>query len=341
MEDPLISVIVLTCNGREHLEECLTALRNQTYPRVEIILVVNGSRDDSARFVRKRFGAAVRVIELPENRGYTGGNNIGLKSARGDYIAFLNDDTRVDLRWLEEMHKALESKPEFGMVACKIVSYYDPEIIDNVGHLVFRDGTFRGRGRLENDRGQYDRQEEVLAPSGCAFMTRRDILDRVGGFDEDLFIYGDDADLSLRVRLAGWKVIYVPGALVFHKYSATTGPYSPFKAFLVERNRFWLTVKCFPIGALLLSPFFIFLRLIFQAYGAVSGRGAAGKYCRQYSPFSLLGILIKANLAGLAGLPKMWKKRREIKSLQEVSDREFYRWLKKFSLSARELALKD
>ena len=341
MKSPLISIIVLTCNGKEHLEECISALRKQTYSRTEIILVDNGSRDGSAEFVRRRFKASVRVVELSENIGYTGGNNAGIRAARGEYIAFLNDDTRADPRWLEKMYAALEGGPKFGMAAGKIVSYYHPDIIDNVGHLIYRDGTFRGRGRLERDRGQYDQTEEVLAPSGCAFMVRKKILDRVGGFDEDFFIYGDDADLSLRVRLAGWKVIYVPTALVYHKYSATTGAYSPFKAFLVERNRIWLTVKCFPLGALLASPFFVCLRLFFQAYGVVTGRGAAGKYTRQFSALSLLFILIKAHLAALAGLPTMWKKRRKIKSSQKVSNREFYRWLKKFSLSARELALKD
>jgi len=341
MNPPLISVVVLTCNGREHLEECISSLREQTYPRVEIILVDNGSRDGSADYVRERFPKGVTIIELPENIGYTGGNNAGIRSAHGEYLAFLNDDTRADPIWLEEMYAALRKDPRRGMAAGKILFYYDPEIIDNVGHLIYRDGTFRGRGRLEKDHGQYDRVEEVLAPSGCAFMVRADILDEVGGFDDDFFIYGDDADLSLRVRLAGWSVVYVPPARILHKYSATTGAYSPFKAFLVERNRIWLTVKYFPIGALLCSPFFAALRLLLQAYGVVTGRGAAGKYSRQFSAFSLLFILIKAHLAALAGLPKMWKKRRMIRSRKKVSNREFYRWLREFSLSARELALKD
>jgi GT2 family glycosyltransferase len=340
-KNPLVSVVVLTCNGREHLEECLGSLLEQTWPGREIILVVNGSTDGSADLVRRRFGETVRVIELPENIGYTGGNNAGLRAARGDYVAVLNDDTRTDPRWLEAMVETLQRRPDCGLAACKILSYREPEIIDNVGHLMYRDGTFRGRGRLERDRGQYDREEEVLSPSGCAFLVRKAALDEAGLFDEDFFIYGDDADLSLRVRLAGWKAVYVPSALVYHKYSATTGAYSPFKAFLVERNRIWLTVKCFPPGPLIQAPVFAAGRILLQVYGVLAGKGAAGAFARQYSAFSLPVILLRAHLAALKGLPRMWKKRRGIHRRKKVSNREFYSWLKRFRLTARELALKE
>lgn len=337
----LASVVVLTCNGKEHLEECLESLKSQTYPKLEVILVINGSDDGSADFVRRCFGDFVRIIELPENIGYTGGNNVGLRAARGRYLALLNDDTRLHPEWLKNMVESLEKQADYGMAACKILSYYQPEIIDNVGHIFYRDGTFRGRGRLEKDRGQYDREEEVLSPSGCAFLVRREALDEVGLLDDDFFIYGEDADLSLRIRLAGWKVVYVPSAIVYHKYSATTGAYSPFKAFLVERNRIWLTLKNFPPGALLMAPIYAALRMIYQIYGVLAGRGAAGEFARQYSPLSLLGILIKAHLSALTGAPLMWRKRKKINRLKKVSNREFYRWLKQFSLSAKELALKE
>ncbi len=337
----LASVVVLTCNGLEHLEECLDSLKAQTYPELEVILVINGSKDGSTDYARKRFGDFVRIIELPENIGYTGGNNVGLRVARGEYLALLNDDTRLHPDWLGKMIEALEKQPDYGMAACKILSYYQPENIDNVGHIFYRDGTFRGRGRLEKDRGQYDREEEVLSPSGCAFLVRRAALDKVGLLDDDFFIYGEDADLSLRIRLAGWKVVYVPSSIVYHKYSPTTGPYSPFKPFLVERNRIWVTIKNFPPGALLMAPVFAGLRMIYQSYGVLVGKGAAGEFARQYSSLSLLGILIKAHLAALAGAPMMWRKRLKINRQKKVNNREFYGWFKRFSLSAKELALKE
>ncbi len=337
----LVSVVVLTCNGREHLEECLGSLLEQTWPEREIILVLNGSTDGSAELVRDKFAGAVRLLELSENIGYTGGNNAGLRAARGEYVAVLNDDTRTDPRWLETMVETLRRRPDCGLAACKILSYRDPEVIDNVGHLMYRDGTFRGRGRLERDRGQYDREEEVLSPSGCAFLARKAALEEAGFFDEDFFIYGDDADLSLRVRLAGWKAVCVPGSVVYHKYSATTGAYSPFKAFLVERNRIWLTVKCFPPGPLLLAPFYALGRILLRAWGVLAGKGAVGAFAGEYSAWSLPVILFRAHLAALKGLPRMWRKRKDIRRQRKVSDREFASWLRRFRLTARELALKE
>ncbi|MCX6348166.1 MAG: glycosyltransferase family 2 protein [Candidatus Aureabacteria bacterium] len=281
------------------------------------------------------------MVVNERNLGYAGGNNAGIRAARGAYIALINNDTRADPAWLSEMIAAMGKDPSCGMAAGKILSYSDPTAIDNVGHVFYRDGTFRGRGRLEIDRGQYDRPEEVLSPSGCALLFRRSALDRVGLFDEEFFIYGDDAELSLRLRLNGWRTLYAPTAVVYHKYSASTGAYSPFKAFLVERNRIWLTIKYFPLGALLLSPVFAVLRMSLQAYGVAARKGAAGRFARQYSAGALVLIALKANLAAAQGLPRMWRKRREMKKLKRVGAAEFNSWFKRFGLSAKELALKE
>jgi GT2 family glycosyltransferase len=336
----LASVVVLTWNGKEHLEECLSALLAQTYPEKEIILVDNASSDGTVSFVRERF-PSVRLVANEKNLGYTGGNNAGIRAARGVYIALINNDTRADPAWLSALVAAMRGDPSCAMVAGKILSYGDHRVIDNVGHVFYRDGTFRGRGRLEADRGQYDRPEEILSPSGCALLFRRAALDRVGLFDDDFFIYGDDAELSLRLRLNGWRALYVPTAVVYHKYSASTGAYSPFKAFLVERNRIWLTIKYFPIGDLLLSPAFAAWRMFLQAYGVAAQKGAAGRFARQYSAGALALIAVKANLAAFRGLPRMWRKRREMKKIRRVGAAEFNGWFKRFGLSARELAWKE
>lgn len=340
-QTPLASVIVLTCNGRAHLQECLESVFDQSYPDFEVILVDNGSRDGSASFARGLFRDRIKIIVNSENRGYAGGNNAGIRSARGQYIALLNDDLRLDRNWLKESVSVLEEREDFAIAAGKILSYYRPAEIDNVGHLFYPDGTFRGRGRLEIDRGQYERVEEVMAASGCAMVLRKKALDQAGLFDEDFFIYGDDSELCLRLRWLGWKAIYAPRAVVFHKYSATTGAYSPFKAFLVERNRIWITIKYFPPLALALSPFYALTRFVLQVVAVLTGKGAAGQYTRQYSPLSLPLVLIKAHLAALAGAGRMWHKRVEINRMKKVAAREFYSWRRRFGLSARELAFKD
>jgi GT2 family glycosyltransferase len=227
------------------------------------------------------------------------------------------------------------------MLASKIFLQGGLKTIDNVGHLIYRDGLNRGRGRLEVDRGQYEKVEEVLFPSGCAALYRRDMLEEVGLFDEDFFAYGDDTDLGLKGRLAGWTCLYVPKAVVHHRYSQSSGAYSALKAFYVERNRVWIAVKFFPLSLLLASPFYTFLRFALQGYGALTGRGAAGRFTEAHSSGQLLQILLKAYLGAFRGLPRMWKKRREIRKRTRVSEAEIRSWFFRFGMSAREISLKD
>jgi GT2 family glycosyltransferase len=167
------------------------------------------------------------------------------------------------------------------------------------------------------------------------------MLADVGLFDTDLFAYCDDTDLGLRARLAGWRCRSVPAAVVFHKYSAASAAYSPLKAFLVERNRAWVAVKCLPAPLLLASPLFTLLRLAAQAWGALSGRGAAGRFTGAHSPAALFVVLLRAHAAALRGLPGAWRKRRAIQRNRRVSAWEAIAWLRHHRMSVREIALKD
>jgi len=336
-----VSVIVVNWNGREHLERCLGSLLRQTLAGVEVLLVDNGSSDGSVEFVRARFGTAVRVLEQAENLGYAGGLNAGIGAARGRHLVALNSDTEVDPDGLARLVAAADRWPNAGMFAPKILSFDDHGILDNVGHLLYADGLSRGRGRLEPDRGQFDREEEIVLPSGCAVLLRRAMLADVGLFDADLFAYCDDTDLGLRARLAGWRCRSVPAAVVFHKYSAATDAYSPLKAFLVERNRAWVAVKCLPAPLLLISPLFTALRLSAQAWGALSRRGAAGRFASTHSPWALLGVLLRAYAAALRGLPATWRKRRVVQRRRRVSTWEAIGWLRRYGMGVREVALKD
>jgi GT2 family glycosyltransferase len=338
---PSVSVIIVNWNGKDYLKDCLQSLRAQTFSDYEVILVDNGSTDGSVEWIRENFPGWVRVLANKRNEGFSGGNNRGIRASSGKYIVLLNNDARADPRWLEELVKMAEENPRAGMLACKIYLQGGSKIIDNVGHLMYRDGLNRGRGRLEADQGHYEKIEEVFFPSGCAALYRREMLEEVGLFDEDFFAYGDDTDLGLKGRLAGWKCLYVPGAVVHHRYSQSSGAYSALKAFYVERNRVWIAVKYFPLTLLLASPFFTFLRFALQGYGALVGRGAAGRFSETYSPAKLLRILLKAYLAALRGLPGMWKKRKEIKRRTRVSEDEIRTWFRRFGMSAREISWKD
>lgn len=336
-----LSVIVVNWNGRQHLAVCLDSLRRQTLAGIEIVLVDNGSSDDSLALVRERYGDAVRVVALGENRGYAGGLNAGIAAARGRYLLPLNSDTEVAPECGARLVAAADAHPTSGLFAPKILEFERRDRLDNVGHWLYPDGLSRGRGRLELDRGQYDGEEEIVLPSGCAVLLRRAMLADVGLFDEDLFAYCDDTDLGLRARLAGWRCRAVPSAVVYHKYSAASAAYSPLKAFLVERNRAWVAVKCLPAPLLAVSPLFTLARLGGQAWGALSHRGAAGRFTAAHSPLALLGVLLRAYAAALAGLPATWRKRRRIQRRRRVSAWEPIAWLRRWGMGVREVALKD
>lgn len=340
MASPFVSAIVVNWNGKNYLEECLESLRKQTFFDFEIIVVDNGSTDGSVELLRSRFPECL-VIQNPSNYGFARGNNQGIEKAKGKYIALLNNDAQADSLWLAELVKEAEEEPRAGMLASKIYLQGFAGIFDNVGHLIYRDGLNRGRGRLEEDRGQFAKREEVLFPSGCAALYRREMLDEIGLFDEDFFAYGDDTDIGLKGRLAGWKCLYVPQAIVYHQYSKSSGSYSPLKAFYVERNRVWIAIKYFPLSLLLQSPFYTLWRFFLQGYGALVGQGAAGKFTQEYSHFRLLAVLIKAYFSAFQGLPKMWKKRKEIKKLTRVNKKEVLSWFHRFGISAREISLKE
>ena len=338
---PVLSVIIPNWNGRRFLEECIDSLKGQTFQHFETLLVDNGSTDGSADFAEERYGKFIRVLRNKENLGFAGGNNIGIQAARGEYIVLLNNDTWADPHWLDELFKATRSDPPVGMWASKVCSYFQRDRIEGVGELIYWDGLVRARGQYEQDHGQHDVMEEILFPPGCGAMYRKSLFDGIGLFDEDFFAYADDTEIGIRARLAGWKCLFVPRAIVYHKNSGTAGQYSPLKAFYVERNRLWLTIKYFPFPLLFLSIFFTPYRFAFQAYGALTHRGAAGRFTEIYSPLELIVILLKAYGSGIRLLPRMWKKRRMLRPLRKVSYGEIFSWFKRFGISAKEISLRN
>jgi len=337
---PEVSVIIVNYNGVHLLKECLESLQGQTFKDFEIVLVDNASTDGSVAFVKNAY-PDVTVIENRENLGYGGGNNAGIRQSHGRYVVLLNNDTKVDPQWLEKLMGPAERDDRAGMCASKIMNYYHPEIIDNAGLLIYRDGVARGRGRLEKDAGQYSHEEEVIFPSGCAGLYRRDMLEEIGLFDEDFFLYVDDVDIGFRARLAGWKCIYAPEAVVYHKYSATTEPYSSLKAYLVERNRIWVVIKCFPAGLAIASIFPTLLRYLMQGYGIVTGKGAGSRLVRTGSGAGSIRILVRAYVSAFRKFGKMQGKRQQISKTRKVSTGEIASWFRKFGIGVKELALKD
>jgi len=336
----LASIIILNFNGKKFLKDCFKSLRNQTYQNFEIILIDNGSTDDSVEFIKKKF-PEIKIILNKENLGFAYANNQGFKIAKGKYFITLNNDTKTDEKWLENLILVAENDNKIGMVASKILSLKNPSLIDSVGVEICLNGMSRGRGRIEIDNGQYDRVEEILLPSACAALYRKKMLEEIGFFDDKFFAYCEDTDLGIRGRIAGWKAFLAPNAIVYHYYSGTAGKYSPLKAFLVERNHFWLVIKNFPLKLILFYPFFTFWYYILHFYGILINRGSSSKFLKSFSLWSLLWSILKAYPLAFCGLFKVLDDRRKIKKQQKISNKDFYLLLKKFRLSFKEVTLKE
>jgi len=329
-------VIVVNWNGEAYLAECLDSLLAQTYPRIEVIVVDNASVDGSVRLLTERYLAKIRLIRSQTNRGFTGGNNMGIAAASGEYVLLLNNDAVADPGWAAALVRAAQVDPEVGMCASKIVCYDDPAVIDSAGLLLARDGLGRGRGRLARDNGRFNEAEEVLMPSACAALYRRAMLDAIGLFDEEFFMYCEDVDLALRGRVAGWRCRYVPDAVVRHRYSQSAGGYSPRKIFLVERNRIWVMLKSFPWTSVALSVPWTALRLYWHLYAAWKGRGGAGRAAEEFHVFVLAGTVLRAYLAAVSGAMSVLRRRRG-----GVSAVVFSRWLRYDGVSARDVAMTE
>ncbi len=336
----LISVIVVNWNRCSLLRRCLESVVAQKGVQFETIVVDNGSSDGSAGMVEREF-PSVRLILNPENRGFCAANNQGIRAARGDYIALLNNDAEARPGWLSALREIFDRcGDEFGMAASKILVYEDPSRIDKAGHLIYPDGQNRGRGTGETDSGQYDAVEETLWPDGCAAMYRKSMLDRIGGFDEDFFAYGDDAELGLRARLGGWRCMYVPTAVVWHHRGATLGLDSGRRLKLIERNRVLLAFKLFPWSLLWLNAVYYLGRLATGAWAAARGRGEAALYAGVRGKFRIALALVQGDLEALFLLPRILKKRRQLQNIRRLSAAQLRRLILDNRISLQDLNAK-
>lgn len=331
-----VSVIIVTWNGKDLLGDCFESLERQSYKDFEIILVDNGSTDGTLDYVQSLNLENMKVIPLSSNQGFSGGNNAALPHASGSILALLNNDARPEEMWLEKGVKALENGAD--MVACRILKA-DRKTIDKAGHLIFFDGLNRGLGTGQPDGPFFSQRQEALWPDGCAAFYRKSMIDHIGFFDSDFYLYGEDADLGFRARRAGYSCVYEPEACVIHLQSSSLGKFNPQKIFFVERNRIYLLIKNFPLSWILMSPFYTLKRYIFNLVSLLYGRGAAAGFRQERSSLLLATVLLKASFAGALGIPKMIVKRRNVPNV--LSNKEIKNLLRLFKISARELTLRD
>lgn len=245
---PKVSIIVVNWNGKNDTIECIKSLKLLDYPNYDIIVVDNGSTDGSQKVLKKKF-PDITLIELKENIGYGGAANEGIKLAikRGsDYVFPINNDIILDKNLLKELVRVAESDPKIGMVCPKILWYDRPDWICSIAGRVDLKFMIQLPKHIGNipDRGQYDKIMEVDAAG--IFLVKKEVVERVGMFDPNYFLYLEDFDWCIRVRRAGYRIIYVPTAIMYHKGSASVGgPSSPIPIYYNTRNRFLLISKNF------------------------------------------------------------------------------------------------
>ena len=280
----------------------------------------NGSTDSSVDYVREHF-PEVSIVSLHANRGFSAAANAGIKASDSEYVVLLNNDTEVGPGWLEALARAVDTHPEAGLFASKLVDFHDRRFLDGAGDALRLSGLPYRLGHGEEDFGQFGKLTSVFGACGAAALYRRSMLEEIGLFDEDFFAYCEDGDLSFRGRLAGYECLYVPDAVVYHVGSASTGgKRSATATRLGTRNSLSLLVKNLPLSIVPhILPFFVFGQVARLLTAAASGT-------------------LKAHLQGLveAGrhLPLMLEKRRIIQSDRKISDAEVRRLLRESQVAA-------
>lgn len=240
---PSASVVVVSYNTAAHIETCLLSLLALDYPRVEIIVVDNGSTDGSVELVRARF-PDVEVVELPDNKGFAGAASIGLYMAGGDVVATVNPDVQLDPNWMSAVARCLLSEEDAGIVGSKIL-YPGGKTIQHAGGIVhYPLATTDHIGRGEADNGQYEVVTEPQFVTGAALAMWRDVGRDLGFFDEDYYpLYYEDVDLCWRARDKGLRILYQPAAVAYHKETVTLSRESARYYSYFHTNRLRFVIK--------------------------------------------------------------------------------------------------
>ena len=302
---PEISVIILNWNGKQFLEDCLRAMRRQTLRDFETIVVDNGSSDGSVEYIRTHF-SEMTLVSLPENLGFTGGNIAGYAKASGNMVVLLNNDTEAHPSWLEEIHAASQAYPHAGSFASKMMYFDERGRVENCGFELGPMGVTVDLGRDELDGPEWSQPRKVFGACGGAVAYRRRMLEEIGFLDPEFVMIYEDVDLSFRAQLRGYECVYVPGAIVYHRYRVTIGKVPSRQVFYSQRNIEFVYLKNMPLALILRS---LPQRLLYEV-------GAAIYFSKQ----GIGSAFFRAKLEVLKRLPSIVRKRSEIQRKRTVTN---------------------
>lgn len=306
---PLVSVVIVNRNGEEHLGTLLPSLARQDYPNIEIVMVDNCSKDNSTAVVKEFFPDA-KVIVLKKEAGFSGGNNIGIAEAAGDYMFLLNNDTELADDCVSRLVSRAVGKSDLAAVVPKMYLWRLPKFLNAIGNSVWPTGWGSDNYIGYLDIGQFDKTEQVFSACFGAVMISREALDKVGLLDPEYKFYYEDADWSYRARLAGLKIYFAPDAYVYHKFSASMKSLEPnFKWQLVIGNRLRFITKNLSKGT-----WFNFMR----NYAKEDIRGVLRSI--KHRDVGMAWTYTRAWWRFLTGLPGIMSERRRIQKTRVLKD---------------------
>lgn len=302
----MVSIIIVNWNGAHLIRPCLDSVYRQTVTDFEVIVVDNGSTDNSVELIEHEY-PAVKIVRLEINHGFAGGNNEGLHYARSDFIVLLNTDATLAENWLEVTLSAMRADAGLGSCFAKII-IEGTTLIDSAGDQFSNAFHAVKLGEFDEER-RHGEKRFVSGACAAAVMYRRSMIDEIGFFDQDFFLNAEDTDLNMRAWLAGWKCLFLPESAAFHKVSATLGKMSDTAVYHYSRNIEWVWLKNVPVMSMLrFLPQRMFYELISCVYYCI----AQGKL-RSY---------LEGKIDAYTRLPMILRKRKKVQSLVKLSSQE-------------------
>lgn len=301
----LVTVIIVNFNGGDMIGQCLHALAQQSFQDFVTVVVDNNSSDRSVVSIRAQY-PQVEVLTLADNAGFAGGVNHALRTrAPGPLVALLNPDAFPAVDWLEKLVAAADEHSAFAAFGSRMYSDAEQQFLDGVGDAYHVSGLPWRQGHGCRNTALHEQAREIFAPCAAAALYRRSALDAVGLLDEEYFLYVEDVDLGFRLRLAGYRALYVPRASIQHIGSAFVGRNSDFQVYHGHRNLVWVYVKNMP-GVLfwVFLPLHIALNLLTLVWFGLRGKG---------------GVMVRAKRDAIRGIPRYWVKRQAVQTQRKAS----------------------